>query len=49
VECNDIDALEKEIIRVCETRPYSSEACIRRGRLFEDKKKFKEYVDLYSL
>ena len=46
VECDDIDALEREIIRVCKDKPYSQEACIQRARHFDQKDKFKEYVKL---
>lgn len=48
VECDDIDALEREIIRVCKDKPYSQEACIKRAHQFDQKEKFKEYVKLYE-
>lgn len=48
VECDDIDALEHEIIRICKDKPYSQEACIKRARQFDQKDKFKEYVKLYE-
>ena len=48
VECDDVDALEKEIIRVCSDKPYSQEACVMRARQFDQKEKFKEYVKLYE-
>ena len=48
VEPGDIDKLEKEIIRICETRPYSKEDCLRRSKDFDMVKKYKEYVKLYK-
>lgn len=47
VDCDDIDAMEKEIIRICETKPYKTEDCIKRAENFDMNKKFKEYIDLY--
>lgn len=48
VPYDDIDALEKEIIRICEEKPYSKEACIHRAKQFDKNEKFKEYLDLYE-
>lgn len=48
VDCDDVDALEKEIIRICETNPYSREACIKRAEKFDQNKRFMEYVELYN-
>ena len=48
VECDDVDSLEKEIIRICETNPYSKEACVRRAKTFDQKERFMEYVELYK-
>ena len=47
VDCDDIDALEREIVRICETRPFSREALTRRARAFDKNTKFREYLDLY--
>ena len=44
----DIDALEKEIIRICETKPYSKEACLKRAQHFRMEDKYQEYLDLYK-
>ncbi|MGI5913056.1 MAG: hypothetical protein ACOX6E_10885 [Syntrophomonadaceae bacterium] len=30
VDCDDIDTIEREIIRICEEKPYSKEACLER-------------------
>ena len=48
VPSGDIDAMEKEIIRICETKPYSRQACIQRASKFNMDDKFAEYVDLYN-
>lgn len=48
VDCDDVDALEKEIIRICEEKPYSKEACINKSKEFDKNERFKEYVELYE-
>ena len=47
VPCDDIDALEKEIIRVCTEEPYPANACRKRAEKFGKQDKFQEYVQLY--
>lgn len=48
VEYDDIDAMEKGIIRICEERSYSSENCLIRAQSFDMNDRFKEYVKLYE-
>lgn len=48
VEKNDIDAMEKEIVRIAQQKPFSSEACIERAKLFDINRKYQEYIDLYN-
>lgn len=48
VECDDIDELEKEIIRICTEKPYSKENCIRKSKEFDKNEKYKEYIKLYE-
>lgn len=48
VECDDIDALEKKIIRICEDKPYSKEACLNKAKDFDKDDRFKEYLNLYE-
>ncbi|MBR6559014.1 MAG: glycosyltransferase [Clostridia bacterium] len=48
VDCDDIDALEKEIIRICTEKPYSKEACINKAKEFDKNERFKEYLALYE-
>lgn len=47
VDRNDIDSLKKEIIRICEQKPYGLAACIGRAKAFSMNNKFKEYINLY--
>lgn len=49
VECDDIDAMEKEIIRICETKPYGKDACLERAKSFDKDERFKEYIELYEV
>lgn len=46
---DDVDAMEREIVRICETKPYSAEACMRRAKLFDKNDRFQEYIDLYEV
>lgn len=48
VGCDDIDAMEIEIRRICEEKPYSVEACLKRAKSFDMNDRFEEYVDLYK-
>lgn len=48
VDCDDIDALEKEIVRICSQTPYSEEQCVLKSREFDQNKRFKEYIKLYE-
>lgn len=48
VDCDDVDAMEREIIRICTEKPYSKEACIRKAQEFDKNERFKEYLELYE-
>ena len=48
VEKNDFNNLYKEIIRICENKPYSDQDCISRSKKFDMNNIFKGYVDLYK-
>lgn len=48
IEKNDVDAMEREILRVCEERPYTKEACLAKAKSFDMSLKFGEYVSLYK-
>ncbi len=47
VECEDIDAFEREIVRICETHPYSQEDCVERAKTFDINNTFVKYFELY--
>ena len=44
-----MDAMEREIIRICETKPYSKDACLAKAREFDKNDKFREYIELYEV
>ncbi len=48
VKKSDIDALEREILRVCKTKPYTREACLQRAQAFDQQACFEEYMTLYE-
>ena len=48
VNKNDIDAMEHEIIRICETKCYKKEKCVNRAKQFDINERFEEYERLYD-
>ena len=48
VDCDDIEALKKEILRICENTPYPKEACIEKAKAFDKEARFGEYLALYQ-
>lgn len=48
VACDDIEALEQEIIRICTDKPYTKEACLKKAKEFDKNERFKEYMELYE-
>lgn len=48
VDYEDVNAMESEIIRICETKPYSEEVCLIRTKSFDMNDRFKEYIELYG-
>lgn len=48
VDCDDIDAMEKEIIRICTDKPFTEEACLARAKDFDMNDKFEDYIKLYE-
>ncbi len=48
VDKDDIDALESEIIRICEQKPYSAESCVEFAKNFDKNSRYKEYIELYK-
>lgn len=48
VNCDDLQKLRDEIIRIQCTRPYPTEACLKRAKAFDMYERFDEYVQLYG-
>lgn len=48
VECDDTSSLEKEIIRICTEKSFSSEQCVIKSKEFDKNERFKEYIKLYE-
>ena len=48
VEKNDISNLKEEICRVCTDKPFDSDLCVKRAKLFDMNDRFKEYIGLYE-
>jgi glycosyltransferase involved in cell wall biosynthesis len=46
--CDDVDALEQEILRICGDRPYSEAACLKKAEEFDQNERFKEYLRQYE-
>lgn len=47
VDCDDIDGMEREIRRICEERPFSTEDCLKRAAEFDSGARFLDYISLY--
>lgn len=48
VACDDIDGLEKEIIRIFRDKPFIEESCLLHAKSFDMNNRFQKYVDLYK-
>lgn len=48
VDCDDVDGMQSEIIRICEKKVFSSDACVLHAQLFDMNARYEEYVDLYE-
>lgn len=48
VPCDDTEKLKKEIIRVCETHPFTVQNCRARANTFDQSERFLEYTKLYE-
>lgn len=48
VEKDDVNEMEKQIRRICEEKPFTEAACLRRAKEFDMNTKFLEYVQLYE-
>lgn len=45
---DDIDAMYREIIRICKDKPFSHSECLERAKCFDVNDKFTEYIKLYE-
>lgn len=48
VPCDDVDALEQEIRRIINERPFAKDSCVARAKAFDMSARFGEYIDLYQ-
>lgn len=48
VDCDNMEDLEKQIMRVCDEKTFSKDACLRKAKEFDQNKRFKEYIELYE-
>lgn len=48
VDKEDIDALQREIIRICIEKPFTQDACLRAARAFDRNERWEEYCRLYE-
>lgn len=48
VNCDDVEALERGIIKICETKVFTKENCLERAKGFDKNQRFEEYVELYK-
>lgn len=46
---DNTDAVFYEIIRICETKPYTEEGCLKKAEVFDKDMKFKNYRELYEV
>ena len=49
VDCDDIDALEREIVHICTDAYHFKDACIMMAKKFDQKQRFCEYLNLYKI
>jgi len=48
VDVDDFDTLQEEIKRICETKPYSKQACLKRSKLYDMNERFLDYIKLFN-
>ena len=48
IEKGCITSLKQEIERICETKPYSVQDCVKRAEKFDKQRKFMEYISFYK-
>lgn len=48
IDISNIDEMEKQIIRICTEKVFSTRDCVEKAKNFDRNEKFKEYIDLYE-
>lgn len=48
IDCDDVDGLAEQIIRIARERPFTTEGCLEKSAEFSADLKFAEYVKLYE-
>ena len=48
IPCDDVEAFQNEILRICEQYPFPAESCLKKAQEFYQNQKFKEYIKLYE-
>ena len=48
VDCDDVEATQRQILRICETKPFTKEQCLKKAQTFDQNERFKEYLKLYE-
>lgn len=48
VDVDDIDRMEKQIIRICTEKVFSEKDCLKKSKDFDKTFKFLEYINLYN-
>ena len=48
IDVDNVDLMEKEIIKACENDSYSGENCIARAKAFDQYEKFETYIKLFD-
>ena len=48
VDYNDIDGLEKEIIRISTEKPFNAKSCRKKGEEYNEVNKYMDYIKIYE-
>lgn len=48
VDYDDIDSLEREVIRICEKKPFTIENCLNKAKMYDKNDRYEEYMKLYE-
>ena len=48
IPVDDINSLEFEILRVCKNDLYPSDACMQMASCFEQRRRLREYIEIYE-